>query len=106
MKNTLTSLLSALILAFSGCIYADTDVNVEVSVNIEIEASANMDDMNVTAQIEADVCGIVETLDPEPEESDDPDKLGNWESCETPDQCESGLCICYVCLDIRHFLPN
>ncbi len=81
--------------------YINKAPGIDISINIE----ASVDEVNVSAELEAEICGIVKTLDPEPEEADDPTKLGNWESCETFDQCESGLCICYVCLDISEFIP-
>ena len=101
MKSIFTFLFLLFITTFVDCVYADTDVTIEISINIE----ASVDEVNVSAELEAEICGIVKTLDPEPEEADDPTKLGNWESCETFDQCESGLCICYVCLDISEFIP-
>lgn len=83
-----------------ACVYADTDISIEINAELEGE----VDDVNV----DLEMCSVIEEMSPKEEEPKDrnSDLKGKWGECESHEECETNLCLCYLCVDIRDFVPH
>ena len=100
MKH-LISVLFAVFFILKGCVYADTDIEINTTINIQSE-------MHTDATFTVEICEELQLASPEAEEPEDKESglLGKWDSCASHDECESGMCFCFMCVDIVDFLPN
>lgn len=79
----------------------DTDIDVEINTNINIYSAIKAD-----GTVSVELCQDLQLTSPEPAEPEDPDSglKGKWDDCDAHDECESGLCFCYMCVDIVDFM--
>lgn len=92
-------LLIILTIFATSCI-ADTDIDVEINTNINIYSAIKAD-----GTVSVELCQDLQITSPEPEEPETDSGLkGKWDDCDSHDECETGLCFCYMCVDIADFM--
>lgn len=87
-------------LLWSNC---STDIDIDVEINTNIYASLKAD-----VALNVEICQELQSTSPDPEDPKDSESglLGKWDDCESHDQCETGLCFCYICVDLTDFITN